>query len=110
MKRCIILPSSVTAFVALSPVGVALANNPHLQDDGTTTTGSTEQGGWGTRRRAVAARLQHRRVRQCGGPLRRKRRHALSEQCQEPARRESIRRRRLPVHPQGTLAGEGATP
>ncbi len=39
MKRCIILPSLVTAFVALSPVGVALADNPHLQDDGTTTTG-----------------------------------------------------------------------
>ena len=29
MKRAIILPCLVTAFVALSPVGVALANNPH---------------------------------------------------------------------------------
>jgi hypothetical protein len=33
MKRSIILPVLVTAFVALSPVGVALADNPH---DGTT--------------------------------------------------------------------------
>jgi hypothetical protein len=29
MKRSIILPCLVTAFVALSPAGVALANNPH---------------------------------------------------------------------------------
>jgi hypothetical protein len=29
MKRAIILPALVTAFVALSPAGVALANNPH---------------------------------------------------------------------------------
>jgi hypothetical protein len=29
MKRSIILPVLVTAFVALSPVGVALADNPH---------------------------------------------------------------------------------
>jgi hypothetical protein len=29
MKRSIILPCLVTAFVALSPVGVALADNPH---------------------------------------------------------------------------------
>jgi hypothetical protein len=29
MKRAIILPCLVTAFVALSPVGVALADNPH---------------------------------------------------------------------------------
>ena len=33
MKRAIILPALVTAFVALSPAGVALADNPH---DGTT--------------------------------------------------------------------------
>ena len=39
MKYSIILPCLVTAFVALSPAGVALADNPHLQDDGTTTTG-----------------------------------------------------------------------
>ncbi len=37
MKRAIIVPALVTAFVALSPVGVALANNPH------TTPGSTGQ-------------------------------------------------------------------
>ena len=30
MKRAIIVPALVTAFVALSPVGVALANNPHF--------------------------------------------------------------------------------
>jgi hypothetical protein len=29
MNRSIILPGLVTAFVALSPVGVALADNPH---------------------------------------------------------------------------------
>ena len=29
MKRTIILPALVTAFLALSPVGVALADNPH---------------------------------------------------------------------------------
>ena len=29
MKRAIILPALVTAFVALSPMGVALADNPH---------------------------------------------------------------------------------
>ena len=29
MKRSIILPALVIAFVALSPVGVALADNPH---------------------------------------------------------------------------------
>jgi hypothetical protein len=29
MKRTIIVPALVTAFVALSPVGVALADNPH---------------------------------------------------------------------------------
>jgi len=33
MKRTVILPALVTAFVALSPVGIALADNPH---DGTT--------------------------------------------------------------------------
>ena len=33
MKHSIILPCLVTAFVALSPAGVALADNPH---DGTT--------------------------------------------------------------------------
>jgi hypothetical protein len=30
MKRAIIVPALVTAFVALSPVGVALADNPHF--------------------------------------------------------------------------------
>jgi hypothetical protein len=33
MKRAIILPAVVTAFVALAPMGVAVADNPH---DGTT--------------------------------------------------------------------------
>src|ERR1700682_6453124 len=39
MKRAIILPALVTAFVALPPAGVALADNPH------TTPGSTGQPG-----------------------------------------------------------------
>ena len=34
MNRSIILPALVTAFVALSPAGVALADNPHLDSDG----------------------------------------------------------------------------
>jgi hypothetical protein len=34
MKRTIILPAVISAFVAPSPVGVALADNPH--DPGTT--------------------------------------------------------------------------
>jgi hypothetical protein len=34
MKRSIILPALVTAFVALSPVGVALADNPHIDSNG----------------------------------------------------------------------------
>jgi hypothetical protein len=29
MKRTIILPALITAFVALSPAGIALADNPH---------------------------------------------------------------------------------
>jgi hypothetical protein len=37
MKRTIILPALVTAFVALSPAGVALADNPH--DGNPSTTG-----------------------------------------------------------------------
>jgi len=37
MKRAIILPALVTAFVALSPVGVAVADNPH--DGNPSTTG-----------------------------------------------------------------------
>jgi hypothetical protein len=36
MKRAIILPAVVTAFVALSPIGVALADNPHDGDPSTT--------------------------------------------------------------------------
>ena len=34
MNRSIILPALVTAFVALSPAGVAVADNPHLDSDG----------------------------------------------------------------------------
>jgi hypothetical protein len=34
MKRTIILPALISAFVALSPAGVAIADNPH--DAGTT--------------------------------------------------------------------------
>ena len=37
MERSIILPALITAFVVLSPAGVALADNPH------TTPGSTGQ-------------------------------------------------------------------
>ena len=33
MNRSIILPALVTAFVALSPAGVALADNPHLDSN-----------------------------------------------------------------------------
>jgi hypothetical protein len=40
MKRAIILPALVTAFVALSPLGVAFADNPH---DGTTGQPNKEE-------------------------------------------------------------------
>ena len=43
MKRAIILPALVTAFVALSPAGVALADNPHTHPR--TQHRPTEQGG-----------------------------------------------------------------
>ena len=42
MKRTIILPALITAFVALSPVGVALADNPHTTPGG---TGQPNKGG-----------------------------------------------------------------
>jgi hypothetical protein len=38
MKRAVIVPALVTAFVALSPVGVALADNPHLDSNGNRVT------------------------------------------------------------------------
>jgi hypothetical protein len=38
MKRTIVLPALITAFVALSPAGIALADNPH-------TAGTTGQPG-----------------------------------------------------------------
>jgi hypothetical protein len=38
MKRSIVLPCLVTAFVALSPAGVALADNPHLDSSGNRVT------------------------------------------------------------------------
>jgi hypothetical protein len=41
MKRSIILPSLVIAFVALSPAGVALADNAH---NGNTVNGGTSTG------------------------------------------------------------------
>jgi hypothetical protein len=34
MKRSIILPALVTAFLAISPAGVVLADNPHLDSNG----------------------------------------------------------------------------
>jgi hypothetical protein len=43
MKRTIILPAVVTAFVALSPVGVALADNPHGAGDNPNLTGQPSQ-------------------------------------------------------------------
>jgi hypothetical protein len=43
MKRAIILPAVVTAFVALSPVGVALADNPHGAGDNPNLTGQPSQ-------------------------------------------------------------------
>ena len=43
MKRSIILPSLVIAFVALSPVGVALADNPHNTPNNPNPTGQPNQ-------------------------------------------------------------------
>jgi hypothetical protein len=42
MKRSIILPALVTAFVALSPAGVALADNPHSPANPTGQPSQTE--------------------------------------------------------------------
>jgi hypothetical protein len=43
MKRTIILPALITAFVALSPAGVALADNPHNAGDNPNRTGQPSQ-------------------------------------------------------------------
>jgi hypothetical protein len=43
MKRAIILPASITAFVALLPAGVALADNPHNTPDNPNPTGQPNQ-------------------------------------------------------------------
>ena len=43
MNRSIILPALVTAFVALSPAGVALADNPHGAGDNPNPTGQPNQ-------------------------------------------------------------------
>jgi hypothetical protein len=43
MKRTIILPALITAFVALSPAGVALADNAHNGNTTGTTTGQPNQ-------------------------------------------------------------------
>ena len=60
MKRAIIVPALVTAFVALSPVGVALADNPHSPANPTgPATGQPSQSEDGR-----AARPQQPRVRQ----------------------------------------------
>jgi hypothetical protein len=37
-KRAIIIPSMVTVFVALSPAGIAFADNPHLDSNGNRVT------------------------------------------------------------------------
>jgi hypothetical protein len=43
MKRSIILPSLVTALVAMSPAGVALADNPHNTPNNPNSTGQPNQ-------------------------------------------------------------------
>jgi hypothetical protein len=43
MKRSIILPSLVTALVAMSPAGVALADNPHNTTNNPNSTGQPNQ-------------------------------------------------------------------
>jgi hypothetical protein len=61
MKRSIILPALITAFVALSPAGVAVADNPHSpanptgpatgqpsQEANVTDPGVTSPAGFGT--------------------------------------------------------------
>ena len=80
MKRSIILPALVTAFVALSPAGVALADNPH------TTPGSTGQP---TKEASEDPALKPPGFSTSGfanaeTALRRKRRHAVTEPWQQP--------------------------
>ena len=92
MKRAIILPSLVTAFVALSPVGVALADNPHTdprqhrptEQGGQSKTPTLKPPGFSTDGFANAE--QH----YAGSELNPNRR-------QHRQGREPIRRRRLPV-------------
>jgi hypothetical protein len=43
MKRSIILPSLVTALLAMSPAGVALADNPHNTPNNPNPTGQPNQ-------------------------------------------------------------------
>ena len=43
MNRSIILPALVTAFVALSPAGVAVADNPHGAGENLNPTGQPNQ-------------------------------------------------------------------
>ena|ERR1700757_2825542 len=43
MKRSIILPGLVTALVALSPAGVAFADNPHNTPNNPNSTGQPSQ-------------------------------------------------------------------
>jgi hypothetical protein len=43
MNRFIVLPALVTAFVALSPTGAALADNPHSTPNNPSSTGQPNQ-------------------------------------------------------------------
>jgi len=43
MKRTIAVPALITAFVALSPAGVALADNPHNTPNNPNSTGQPNQ-------------------------------------------------------------------
>jgi hypothetical protein len=43
MKRCIILPGLVTAFVAFSPAATAFADNPHNTPNNPNPTGQPSQ-------------------------------------------------------------------
>ena len=92
MKRAIILPGLVTAFVALSPVAVALAANPHSGQPAVTAVSRARM-----KARDLAARPQH------GGFVNVGSQHyagSATIQIQQHSQgREPIRLRRLPVGP-----------
>ena len=99
MKRAIILPCLVTAFVALSPVGVALADNPHFGRTVRVTAGQPNKSIEDPSVTSIPAGFNTDGFDQCDDGLRQPGCGPAAGQRQGG---EPIRRRRLPEHQQGT--------